>query len=222
MLPTNEKVAGVLCKISNILTYQKGLVTNGGHIQAQHLYILSDEEIKEGDWVYENNLNQETKIYQILKREDRLMFFRFRSVPIWLDKDQHGCKKIIATTDYLILKTSKSINKKQFPDIIVPQIPQSFIEYFVEQYNKGNIITKVMVEYEEILGDEGIIKVAFGETDFKLKIKPDNTINIKPIKDSWSRDEVKHLLECAWNGGAFWGSSKPNSHYFEKWIEENI
>ena len=28
----------------------------------------------------------------------------------------------------------------------------------------------------------------------KLKVNPDNTINIKPIKDSWSREEVESLI----------------------------
>ena len=44
MLPTNEKAEkGLYLSKSGLLTIEK--LTN------QHLYILSDEEIKEGDWV---------------------------------------------------------------------------------------------------------------------------------------------------------------------------
>ena len=30
----------------------------------------------------------------------------------------------------------------------MPQTPKSFIQKFIEEYNKGNVITEVMVEYE--------------------------------------------------------------------------
>jgi hypothetical protein len=86
----------------------------------RNIYITNSEKPKEGDWVYENNLNQETKIYQIIKRDGRLMFFRFRSVPIWLDENQHGCKKIILTTDVDLIKDG------------VQAIDDAFLEWFVK------------------------------------------------------------------------------------------
>lgn len=70
-----------------------------GECTYQHLYITSDDEIKEGDWIYERNFNNETFIYQIYKRNDRLCFFRFTNVPIYLDRNTNNAKKIIATTD---------------------------------------------------------------------------------------------------------------------------
>jgi hypothetical protein len=85
----------------------------------RNIYITNSEKPKEGDWVYENNLNQETKIYQIIKRDGRLMFFRFRSVPIWLDENQHGCKKIILTTDVDLIKDG------------VQAIDDEFLQWFV-------------------------------------------------------------------------------------------
>ena len=139
-----------------------------------HLYITTDEEIKDGDWFLMNGcILRQCSLHKgdIL---DTLGGLHHKSV----------CKKIIATTDKLILKTSKSIDKEQFPDILVPQIPQSFIDYFVEQYNKGNVIDKVLVEY--LLNETGNYREfdCTPKLKQKLKINLDNTINILPTKDS--------------------------------------
>jgi len=93
-----------------------------------NIYITNDEEIKEGDWVYENNLNQETKVYQIIKRDDKLMFFRFRSVPIWLDKNQHGCKKIILTTDSDLIEDGIQAINDEFLEWFVKNSSCEFVE----------------------------------------------------------------------------------------------
>jgi hypothetical protein len=108
----------------------------------QNIYITSDEEIKEGDWVYENNLNQETKVYQIIKRDDKLMFFRFRSVPIWLDKNQHGCKKIILTDNQDLIKDG------------VQAIDDDFLEWFVKNPSCDEVeVQKVTGRYVDYGGN---------------------------------------------------------------------
>jgi len=48
------------------------------------------------------------------------------------------------------------------------------------------------------------------------KVNSDNTINIKPIKDSWSREEVVHFLN---QYRLFGHSDLPG---FNKWVEENL
>ena len=62
MLPTNKP-----SKLGNLATYQghslakvikEGVNPINSAIQFWNLYIISDDEIKEDDWVYENNLNQ--------------------------------------------------------------------------------------------------------------------------------------------------------------------
>lgn len=91
--------------------------------QAQHLYIVSNEEIKEGDWYIcrENN-------YKPVKNTSHN--FKY--------DDLTNCRKVIASTD---------------PSLSLPQPSQSFITKYIEEYNKGNIIEDVMVEYEDIEGD---------------------------------------------------------------------
>jgi hypothetical protein len=107
-------------KSSGVITaYIKDL---GNIYQPQHLYITTDEDIKEGDWIYEtdlNTINQAGKNY----------------------KPNDNDRKIIATTDPKIYFNDigegviESYGK-------LPQIPQSFIE----EYCKAGGIDRVMVE----------------------------------------------------------------------------
>ena len=194
MLPTNEKAPThdylFLYKPSN------RLVKNGF---VQHLYFLSDEEIKEGDWVY-------------CLREGFEPVLKQKVNPIGVNNDKMF-KKIIATTDRSLEVVSKGINPVYEK---LPQPSTSFIEKFVEEYNKGNVITEVMVEYEY----NSYSTKTNGEltADLKLKINPDNTIDINMPKDSWSREEVVELIQKYSKECTGW----PWFETDEKWIEENL
>jgi len=162
----------------------------------QHLYLLSNEEIKECDWMI-TNFNQ---ICQANK------FF--------VNVQKTGAKKIIATTD-----TSLTIGKCwcMKPEVngcsectkCLPNFPQSFINYFIKQYNKGNVIKKVMVEYEADLSNNpyssnkltNALKALKESADIgcKLKVDSNNCISIVPQKESWSRDEVIELCKKAFD-----------------------
>ena len=159
--------------------------------------------------------NQETQIYQIYNRNNELGFFRFRNVWISLNRKQNSAKKIIATTDN---------------SLELPQPPQQFSEEFIEEYNQENIITDVLVEYENKFdGKEYVDELdAYGYDKVKsiLKInRKDNNITIKIAKDSWSREEViefaNKVKEYCENG---WKSDSLHRVFFEwdKWIEENL
>ena len=178
------------------------LVFNPTTINSQHIYITNSEKPKEGDWVYENNLNQETKIYQIIKRDGRLMFFRFRSVPIWLDENQHGCKKIILTTD---------------PDLIkdgVQELDDEFLEWFVKNPSCESVKVEILdtfkktneVYVDEIAGGNyyEIIKqykiiIPQEETKQETRVfgtKEDKTIQVgHPDK----QERTGSLVECIQN-----------------------
>ena len=113
-------------------------------------------------------------------------------------------------------------------------------EIIVNFDNEGNPITEVIVEYEIICGrcysntDEcWSAKECSRNTDFpdivKLKVNSDNTINIKLIKDKWSKEEVIEFgLKCVNLGMDL--NNNPNSFlnglsgkdYYYKWIEENL
>lgn len=128
-----------------------------------HLYVISDEEIKEGDWFYYKHFGED-----IIDKTNE------NTDLVNLNNPDKYFKKIIASTD-------KSLE--------LPQIPQQFIEQYIESYNKNNNIDKVMVEYENGYIDNRPVSKGI------LKVNPDNTINIKlKQKDIYSKEEVIKIL----------------------------
>ena len=133
-------------------------------------------------------------------------------------KTETGYREVLATTDTsllidtyinqgdtvkgdLIIKRNSDYTTGLKGRINLPQPSQQFIQKFVEEYNKGNIITDVLVEYELISNEE-----YFGNTvnpdddvpyfDENLKINPKyNTISIKKVKDSYTKEEVDRMLD---------------------------
>ena len=83
---------------------------------------------------------------------------------------------------------------------------------------KGNSITNVKVEYEDYW-----IKAEYSlDVAYRPVINSNCTINIKPIKDSWSREEVESLIRewasfTVTGRGQWW---KPND--LDNWIKENL
>jgi hypothetical protein len=146
----------------------------------QHLYIVSDEEIKEGDFVLLPN-----NTIQKMSNSDMIEY---------LSSDSLATKKIIATTNMslsLVYDGKSSISDNWSKTL--PHPSQSFIDKYITEYNKGNIITDILVEYEDIpfitYGDDGDKGLK------RLKVNPkDNTINIKIEKVNYTSEEVKHLL----------------------------
>lgn len=100
---------------------------NFGH----HLYITSDDEIKEGDWFYNFQTNR------IIKAK--------------VDESHYLSKKIISTTDSSLQYHDKTPIGENVNGLwkCLPQPSQAFIEKYVEEYNKGQQISDILVEYEE-------------------------------------------------------------------------
>lgn len=153
ILPTTNKSSIGLNKSTNRLYTAHEAV----HHEMHHLYVLSDEEIKEGD-------------YHFKTTNGKIGNYPLNSV----NPNKGRYKKIIATTDKYLNYCSSCgdmgchlcLNKG------LPQISNSFIEHFVSEYNKGNVITKIMVEYED-----------------NLFINRNNNIIIKLFKSNETREE---------------------------------
>ena len=199
MLPTNEKAQignNVIILCDNAITNEP--LRYGKKIQEpfnmyaleQHLYITSDDNIKDSDWciLFDDFGNVMSTPQQYLKTKAHVL--------------NSGLKKIIATTDSSLKIDRKDSHPNsiwKLDGALLPQPSQSFIQKYIDEYNKGNIITDVLVEYEEIMQFEK--NPEFYGTDKhyntrlpsieRLKINPkDNTITIRRVKDSWSREEV--------------------------------
>jgi hypothetical protein len=210
MLPTNEKA--VLSKdefnhlfLGNYNSHDDGL--------NQHLYFISDDEIKDGVWQYDSwgkSISKATRSKEA--------------------GESHGFRKIIATTDSSLINDGFRSDTK----ILMPQPSQGFLEIYVVEYNKGNQIKEVLVEYEEYCKDISCGKNSCYLTNkcenlgFNLKVNSkDNTITIKKVKESWSREEVATLINK-------FSDDVYNGYYVAKldvesildqtdiWIEQNL
>ena len=173
MLSTNEP-----SKIGNLATYQKrslakvikeGINPIGSTVQFWNLYIISDDEIKEGDvvkipcgvgkvkeltWKFGNDnpsyIIEDIFIYKLRygQKEGELQINSFRYEDV---------KKIIATTDESLYFKDTNKNPKQYMGSYIsmslgenlPQPSKQFIEKYIEEYNKGEKIENILVEYEK-------------------------------------------------------------------------
>ena len=185
----------------------------------QHLYITSDEEIKVNDWVMLN--------YRIGKSIDKALPAclknAFHNADFWNaeNKTQNlGNKPIIATTDTSLRRMGDAGIVDIALGLEISYIPESFIKYFIEEYNKGNVITKVMVEYVQV--PNSVFIQVLEAPYIQLKINSDNTINIKPIKNSWNREE--HIANIKAFSKVFVANTDTAHKQadIDKWIEENL
>src|SRR6185369_5305565 len=180
MLPTEK--ASIIQKWGVWLFYDinKKLSNREPKAIFQQLYILSDEEIKEGDWILDNRPIKEND-------EDANLITKAE-----YNIDVHPLvKKIIATTNSE-LWIDPRINQIH---IVIPSIPQSFIEEYIKEYNSGNIIKEVMVEYELYKSYKFGPNLENTGKHF-LKLNSDNTIIISKVEEKkYSRDEVLGILK---------------------------
>ena len=91
---------------------------------------------------------------------------------------------------------------------------------YIEEYNKGNVITDVLVEYQTKLEwtySHSGNRIQEESNPF-LKINhKDNTITIKKVKDNYSREEVENLIYSAMKDRCYTTVAE-----WKKWIEENL
>ena len=149
-------------------------------------------------------------------------------------KTETGYREVLATTDETLYLTFN--NGKTDLKFVLPKPSNSFISKYIEEYNKGNIITDVLVEYELVSNEEYFLNTINPDDDVpyfdeNLKINPkDNTITIKKVKDTYTREEhisniKKFSLElgskihCSLKGDETLSISIQDVN---KWIEENL
>lgn len=196
MLPTKEKARFgdmILTHDNNLLIFKHQRCTEIN----QHLYITSDDEIKQGNWF----IDKTNKIWQ---HNGKVQPYK-------------GSTKIIATTNFNFSIKGEFNHRLNEIQNIIFQPSHSFVEVFVREYNKGNVITDILVEYEWNGGRAG---------DYEQipKINPkDNTIIIKNVKDNWNRKDIALLFNkfgsCVYEN---YTKNQTIKDFTDKWIEENL
>lgn len=176
-----------------------------GIIVPQHLYITTSDKINAGDWYFNSIANK---------------VFKFSYGGLLYDGIN---RKVIATTNLLlkIHKFKKGVLKNL--EYNLPQLPQQFIEKFIEAYNNNVGIDEVLVENEKATYEKWIKNGATPVFD-TLKVNSDNTINVKLIKESYTRAELIKLLnefgEHVCN--ELLGHRLSMIGELNKWAEENL
>lgn len=140
MLPTNKK-----SKKGDLVITPMGLSIHISDVEpsyhnSQHLYILSKDEVKEGEesiWYYDSNFNKICR---------------------WLGESityvRQYFKKIIATTDVKLGTSEYSEKYRESYFDSLPNLSQLFIKEYIEKYNKNEPITTAFVKYENIPNKE--------------------------------------------------------------------
>jgi hypothetical protein len=148
-----------------------------------YLYVLSNEEIKEEE--FNDLLKNGLYFISDSSQNEAIVFNRVKTMGTY--------KKILTTTDSE-LKLTKEYRPEAFQHVSLPRPSNSFIEAYIRAYNKGNRIVDCLVEMKEKMGDEGIIALAFKESDYKLHVSPDNTTTIKSVEllkpRTYTKEEV--------------------------------
>jgi hypothetical protein len=175
LLPTNNttnllKENGFLVKYNHNPFFRRQIGD-----EFQNLYIalsqsdLEISKIKEDSFYYNYRLN---KVYQA-KRKNYEINYNI------VDKKE----VVIATTDKLICGIkhlpwgkeleSKYDYEKGYPqEIYLPSIPKSFVEYYISEFNQGNIIHQIDIELEEY----GTVMKDFKDINYRLKLNRQNEI----------------------------------------------
>lgn len=219
MLPTEDKTNIGINTDNDLIYSNHKLTTFHSNVIMQHLYITTDDEIKEDDWFYCYNTGL---IYRVTKHSDLKRI------------NKSECVKIIATTDnsLIIEYQLHSITNKE-TIINLPQIPQLFLKEYCEK--KG--IDEVLVDFNTVVENSyGETHVLTGkESKSYLKtcntissnpdISFDNTITIHPIKDSWTKEEVDNIILKSFESGrklTTEGFEQEDWKDYHKLLKENI
>jgi len=215
MLPTEK--ASLICLNTNEQLYlSKEMNMADDNNEYQHLYIISDEKCKDGEWC-----------------TDGIRIAQVNCLTVD-DPNAHLYSKIVATTDKLILtnmKDSNAVRDIDF-DIEVPQIPESFIQAYIKAYNEDKPITEVDLEIETaviVISKNPLQAEGIKTRIFEIKTRPDNTVIIHQSK-LYTRDEVEYLIKCAtdeilhvlgYDTGKKMKETGVMSH-INKWIQDNL
>lgn len=173
ILATEKKTNGMICK------------------DISDLYFTSDEEIKEGDWFHELNT-------PFIKKATKHT--------LTIIKDGiHGknWKKIIATINQSLkieCDECKRINKLKSQELLyknqhytcscqsLPQPSNNFMDVFIKEYNKDNIIEDILVEYIKQNKELDYDPAYYGLNSHKLKTDKNNCISIKKVSEFTAYD----------------------------------
>jgi len=150
---------------------------------SKHLYFTSDEEIKKGDWIEE----QDT-VYQVSK-DCNNVWPTSRKIVATTDKALHNFH--IHTGSGKYWEDEPTIMKSDLSKPMVYDIPQQFIEDYCE---KGGI-DEVYLETEQDLSTVRKLPNGLQTWDYKIRVTSINCVITRPTKPKlYTRKEVERFI----------------------------
>lgn len=216
MLPTEGRSNLYINRISQKLEYENECKIRVA--PAQHLYILSDEEIKVGDWYISN---QAPRLCVEIRRYTKYPYGHknHKGETVY---DFHTWKtKVIATTNPELILPIQDNGESDYK--YLPQIPKGFIQEYIKDYNDGNPIKEVWVEYEKTSAVERskIERITGYRPVYIPKLNPGNTIIIHKAEEKmYSRKELYEAL-YKFNDSILDAYSQMNDKEFIEWFDKN-
>lgn len=146
---------------------------NGMVAYWQHIYIVSEEEIKVGDIIYD--------------KVDFAIYELNNSSVVLSINESNSYNKVIASTD---------------KELGLPLIHESFFSPFIKAYNEGNQITEIDLEINEFIFNPETedeykvtdkIYVEDCETHYKIITRKDGTVIIHQSK-TYTKSEVEKII----------------------------
>jgi hypothetical protein len=196
----------------------------------QHLYILSDDEIKEGDWyAYKDRfLDGTVKTQEDFEQANWNIKQCEANETAYTQRAQQGknakngicgCYKIIATTDP---KLKVKIHLNSMDGTItetsreIPQIPQSLVEYYAKHQPE-----EVELEYDEWIDRPYSLKLKNNEVVFKEE-RPVLLSEIMTGQKLYTHEEVEKLTHTTFLAGALANARGKDMGEYWKWHKENL
>lgn len=182
---------------------------------AYHLYILSDEKIEEGDWVYHTptqNIIKATCNYTGNVRFKKIIATTNKTLEVGINQCD-GCRAG-KPVDH---NGNHAMGEGRYPDYMcckkdtyvhpLSEIDIDFIDDYIKLYNTQNVVNKVLVRQNQ-----------------------DNTVDINFKKTSWTEkelpiDEMKNLISFIDTpiGRRKYSSDVINQvRALKKWIDSNL
>ena len=183
----------------------------------QHLYFISDEDIKEFDWVY-----------------DPIRDNIFQS-HVDTPSGHFGMKKAIASTEELFIKNCEcKYGSSCDNQCLLPSIP----EHFIKDYCTLGGINEISVEIDnreyfgvqQFKGNRLVFDNRTKNPNYgKVKLNTSNEVTTHNVKTSWIREEVEKIILDIMNLGMELRQSQLNGSdtrsgtmVLKEWKENNL
>jgi hypothetical protein len=157
----------------------------------KHLIVISDEEIKSNNYI--GDWCYSKTLNKILMSTSNI------------EAGNNEYYKVIASTN---------------PDLKLPLIPESYISHFIEEYNKGNILTEIKLEVEWYTIENQKVDEKHDVDDYCI-IKTTSTNEVIPVINSkerlYTREELVDIIfDFNYKNGP------NNKEGIKQWLKENL